>query len=172
MKEKGLVSKYTCKKHCINTEKSNESTASNQLNRQFKVGQQRKVIVTDLTYMSVKQHWHYLCVIVDVSNRESVRPSTGKHKNAQLIMDVISHIPINLKSVKLFHSNRAKAFDNHLLDECLKELGIQRSLSHKGRSYDNAIAEAAFKTVKTELVSNTIFDSLKQIRLTFYHYMD
>lgn len=39
-------------------------------------------------------------------------------------MDVISHIPINLNLVGLFHSDRGKAFDNNLLDESLKEFGI------------------------------------------------
>ncbi|WP_335340453.1 DDE-type integrase/transposase/recombinase, partial [Gilliamella sp. Nev5-1] len=92
------MSKYTCKKYRVDTEKSNESTVSNQLNRAFTVGQQRKVFVTDLTYVRVKQHWHYLCVIIDVSNREIVGRSAGKHKNAQLVMDAISQIPINLNS--------------------------------------------------------------------------
>ncbi|WP_176700681.1 DDE-type integrase/transposase/recombinase [Gilliamella apicola] len=52
--------------------------------------------MTDLTYVRVKQQWHYLCVIIDVSNREIVGRSAGKHKNAQLVMDAISQIPINL----------------------------------------------------------------------------
>ncbi|OCG57616.1 hypothetical protein A9G41_10715 [Gilliamella sp. Nev5-1] len=42
MQENGLVSKYTCKKYRANTEQSNESTVSNELNREFTVGQQRK----------------------------------------------------------------------------------------------------------------------------------
>jgi putative transposase len=172
MQENGLVSKYTCKKYRASTEQSNESTVSNQLNREFTVGQQRKVLVTDLTYVRVKQQWHYLCVIIDVSNREIVGRSAGKHKNAQLVMDAISQIPINLNSVELFHSDRGKEFDNHLLDECLKEFGIERSLSHKGCPYDNAVVEATFKAVKTEFVSNTIFDSLEQLRLQFNHYVD
>jgi putative transposase len=166
------VSKYTCKKYRVDTEKSNESTVSNQLNRAFTVGQQRKVFVTDLTYVRVKQHWHYIYVIIHVSNREIVGWSAGRHKNTQLVMDAISQIPINLNLVQLFHSDIGKEFDNHLLDECLKEFGIQRSLSHKGYPYDNAVAEATFKAVKTEFVSNTIFDSLKQLRLQFNHYVD
>jgi putative transposase len=56
MQENRLVSKYTREKYRINTEKSNEATASNHLNRQFTAGQQRKVFVTDLNYVRVKQH--------------------------------------------------------------------------------------------------------------------
>jgi putative transposase len=44
MQKNGLVSKYTCKKYRANTEQSNKSTVSNQLNREFTVGQQREVL--------------------------------------------------------------------------------------------------------------------------------
>lgn len=50
------------------------------------------MFVTDLTYVSVKQHWHYLCVMVDVSNRQIVGQSTGKHK--------IAHFKTKSKSKK------------------------------------------------------------------------
>jgi putative transposase len=51
--------------------------------------------MTDLTYVRVKQQWHYLCIIVDVSNQEIVGRSAKKHKNTQLVMDAISQIPTN-----------------------------------------------------------------------------
>nr|WP_179854577.1 IS3 family transposase [Gilliamella apicola] len=98
--------------------------------------------------------------------------SAGRHKNTQLVMDAISQIPINLNLVKLFHSDREKESDNYLLCECLKEFGMQRSLNNKRSPYDDTVAEATFKTVKTEFVSNTIFDLLKQLRLQFNHYVD
>jgi putative transposase len=40
-------------------------------------------------------------------------------------MSAIGQIPINLNLVELFHSDSGKEFDNHPLDECLKEFGIQ-----------------------------------------------
>lgn len=172
MTKNGWGSKYTCKKYRPHAEKSNESSVGNELNREFDIGQERKVLVTDLTYVRVKQHWHYLCVIVDISNREIVGRSAGRHKTAELVMQAISQIPMNLQAIEFFHSDRGKEFDNHLIDECLNEFGIKRSLSRKGCPYDNAIAESTFKAVKTEFVSNTIFDSLSQLRLEFNHYVD
>lgn len=172
MAKNGWASKYTCKKYRIHVEKSNESRVGNELNRQFDIAQERKVLVTDLTYVRVKQQWHYLCVIVDISNREIVGRSVGRHKTATLVMQAISQIPMNVQSVDFIHSDRGKEFDNHLIDECLSEFGIKRSLSRKGCPYDNAVAETTFKAVKTEFVSNTIFDSLDRFRLEFDHYVD
>jgi hypothetical protein len=40
---------------------------------------------------------------------------------------------------------------------------MQRSLNNKRCPYDDTVAEATFKTVKTEFVSNTIFDSLNSL---------
>ncbi|OTP87039.1 hypothetical protein B5S43_13420, partial [Gilliamella apicola] len=65
MAKNGWVSKYTCKKYRIHVGKSNESSVGNELNREFEIGQARKILVTDLTYVRVKERWHYLCVIVD-----------------------------------------------------------------------------------------------------------
>jgi len=55
MKEQGLVSKAAV----------NESKIDNILNRNFVSDKPLKVIVSDLTYVRVKQRWHYLCVLVD-----------------------------------------------------------------------------------------------------------
>lgn len=40
---------------------------------------------------------------------------------------------------------------------------IKRSLSVKGSPYDNAVAEATFKTIKTEFVHRTSFDCLDEL---------
>ncbi|RKS87435.1 putative transposase [Orbus hercynius] len=172
MAKNGWVSKYTYKKYRVHVEKSNESSVGNELNREFEIGQERKILVTDLTYVRVKQHWHYLCVIVDISNREIVGRSAGRHKTSALVMQAISQILMNLPSIDFFHSDRGKEFDNHLIDECLTEFGIKRSLSRKGCPYDNAVAETTFKAVKTEFVSNSVFNTLEQLKLKFNHYVD
>ena len=45
-------------------------------------------------------------------------------------------------------------FKNKAIDELLTTFNIQRSLSKKGCPYDNAVAEATFKVVKTEFAFN------------------
>ncbi|MDK2937281.1 MAG: putative transposase [Eubacteriaceae bacterium] len=46
-----------------------------------------------------------------------------------------------------------------LIDNTLSTFGISRSLSMKGGPYDNAVAEATFKIIKTEFVRNHTFDT-------------
>ncbi|WP_375337607.1 IS3 family transposase [Domibacillus sp. PGB-M46] len=54
----------------------------------------------------------------------------------------------------------------------MKTFGVERSLSMKGCSYDNTVAEATFKIIKTEFIHQMKFDSLEQLRLEFSDYVN
>lgn len=85
MKDQGLVSKYTVAQFKSKKTTVNESDVGNVLNRAFTQDQPLKVIVSDLTYIQVQQKWHYICVLVDLHNREIIGHSAGPHKDAKLI---------------------------------------------------------------------------------------
>ncbi|MCQ6277556.1 IS3 family transposase, partial [Bacillus sp. V3B] len=57
---------------------------------------------------------------------------------------------------------RGNEFKNKLMDDALKAFHIQRSLSMKGCPYDNAVAEATFKIIKTEFVKGQHFNRLEE----------
>src|SRR5699024_11644758 len=85
MKEQGLVSKYTVAQFKVSKSSVNESEIDNELNREFNTDKPLKVIVSDLTYVRVKQNWHYICVLVDLYNREIIGHSAGPKKDAELV---------------------------------------------------------------------------------------
>src|SRR5699024_5089453 len=85
MKEQGLVSKYTVAQFKTTKSSVNESQIGNKLNREFNQNEALKVIVSDLTYVRVKQKWHYICVLVDLYNREIIGYSAGPRKSASLV---------------------------------------------------------------------------------------
>lgn len=68
----------------------------------------------------------------------------------------------NLKDIQIFHTDRGNEFKNQLIEETLNAFDITRSLSHKGCPYDNAVAEAIFKIIKTEFVCNQTFSAEQQ----------
>lgn len=65
--------------------------------------------------------WHYICLLINLFNREIVGYSAGPKKDAELVYEAFK---------------------------------IQRSLSKKGCPYDNAVAEAVYKIIKTEFAFN------------------
>lgn len=171
MKELGLVSTYTVAQFKPYASSCNESSVQNELNREFTQDEALAVVVSDLTYVRVEKKWHYVCLFVDLFNREIIGYSAGEHKTATLVYQAISSIEANLHDVKMFHTDRGKEFDNKLISEALETFGITRSLSMKGCPYDNAVAEAMFKVFKTEFAHQAHFSSLEQLALELADYV-
>ncbi|AGK52369.1 transposase (06) [Bacillus sp. 1NLA3E] len=171
MQEQGLVSAYTVAQFKPHTMSCNESKQKNELNREFNQEEEMTAIVSDLTYVRVNQKWHYVCVFVDLFNREIVGCSTGPNKDALLVYRALASIKVDLNKVQLFHTDRGNEFKNKLIDDALKAFKIQRSLSMKGCPYDNAVAEATFKIIKTEFVKGRHFDSLEDLTRELHDYV-
>ena len=171
MNELGLVSNYTVAQFKPHKSSCNEAPVKNELKRHFKQDEQLAVIVSDLTYVRVGKKWHYVCLFVDLFNREIIGHSAGANKTADLVYQAIASIQVNLNDVKMFHTDRGKEFDNKLISEALETFGIQRSLSMKGCPYDNAVAEAMFKVFKTEFANQAHFSSLEQLALELNDYV-
>ncbi|MDD7306053.1 MAG: IS3 family transposase, partial [Peptoniphilaceae bacterium] len=72
---------------------------------------------------------------------------------------------------KIFHTDRGKEFDNKEIDNILDIFGINRSLSKKTSPYDNAVAEAVNKVMKTEFIYQRNFESLNQLKLELAEYV-
>ncbi len=53
----------------------------------------------------------------------------------------------------------------------LTTFNIDRSLSKKGCPYDNAVAEATYKIIKTEFVFNRIFGSFEELETELFDYV-
>lgn len=107
--------------------------------------------MTDLTYVRVGNGWAYVCLIIDLFNREIIGLSVGWHKTAELVKQAIQSIPSALTKVKIFHSYRRKEFDNTLIDDILEGFGITRSLSQAGCPYDNSILKVPIVLSKWNL---------------------
>lgn len=119
----------------------------------------------------MKDKWHYIYTIIDFHNREIIVYSCGAHKTAQLLLEAFASTPRKLNTVGIFHTDRGIEFKNKAIDELLEMFEVSRSLSRKGTPYDNAVAEATYKTIKTEFVSQEQFETLKQLKASFGAYL-
>ena len=165
MKQEGLVSTYTTAQFKPQKDKCNEAKVENILDRKFDNQQYRNVVVSDLTYVRVGKHWNYICVLIDLFNREIIGYSAGKHKTAELVKQAFMTVKGNLSDIHIFHTDRGNEFKNKTIEELLETFDMRRSLSRKGCPYDNAVAEATFKVIKTEFVWNETFHTLEELNL-------
>lgn len=54
----------------------------------------------------------------------------------------------------------------------LAAFDVQRSLSMKGCPYDNAVAEATFKIIKTEFIKGQAYETLEQLQYELSDYVN
>ncbi len=106
MKKHGLVFNYTVAQFKPNSEKPNEDQYSNELNREFT----RNEVLSVVVYLSVGEKWNYICVFIDLFNREIIGYSTGSNKDALLVYSALASIKEDLHLIQLFHTDRRKEF--------------------------------------------------------------
>lgn len=166
-----LVSNYTVKQYKVNRTTCNEDVVENVVNREFNNRDDLEIVVSDLTYVNVAGKWNYICLLINLFNREIIGYSAGAKKDSSLVYEAFMNTNINLSKVKIFHTDRGNEFKNKFIDEVLKGFDIERSLSKKGCPYDNAIAEAGYKIIKTEFAFNRVFKDLNELRSELSSYV-
>lgn len=171
MQKYNLVSVYQKPDFKPYSKGKNDSPIPNKVNREFNERAPLEVIVSDLTYVRIQNRWAYVCLIVDLFNREIIGQSFGWQKSAELVKEAIQSIPYTLTDVQLFHSDRGKEFDNQLIDQVFDGFGIEKSLSRAGCPYDNAVAETTFKSFKIEFIDREVFENLEKLKVMSLDYI-
>jgi len=171
MKDLGLKSAYSRKKFKAVSKAVNEVSIPNVLARNFNEHPEYAAVVSDLTYVRVNYKWNYICILLDLYNREIIGYSAGPCKDAQLVFDAFATVQVPLDRIQIFHTDRGSEFNNMLIDEVMEVFHIRRSLSLKGCPYDNSVAEATFNLIKAEFVHRHHFTSLEYFRLHLSDYV-
>lgn len=171
MKKLGLISNYI--KHRPKQKKTtcNNDDLPNILNREFNRDNPLDVAVSDLTYVRVAGVWNYICLIVDLWNREIVGFSAGRNKTAELVYKAFESINYPLNRINIFHTDRGSEFKNKLIDDVIEKYNIRRSLSNKGTPLNNAVIEFTNHILKTEFIYQYKFNSLEELQLLLFDYV-
>ena len=128
-------------------------------------------IVSDLTYVRVGSRWNYVCLLIDLYNREIVGHSAGERKDARLVKSAFATLDFPLDDIEAFHTDRGSELDNAAIDGLLETFGIERSLSKKGCPYDNAVDESTNKILKAELIYRERFSTLRELQVKLSDYV-
>ena len=134
MDKYGLVSNYTIKQFKVHKSTCNEEKIANEVNRKFNDREYLEVVISDLTYVRVKDRWCYVCILIDLFNREIIGYSAGTKKNAGLVYDAFLSSCVNLSKIRIFHTDRGCKFKNKIIDELISIFGIRRSLEPMKKS--------------------------------------
>ena len=127
--------------------------------------------VADITYIQLLKEFVFLAVIIDVFSRRCIGWELSRHIDTKLTLNAL------YKAIKtrgaddlaglIHHSDQGVQYASKEYVDCLKEHGIQISMSRRGNPYDNAFAESFIKTLKCEEVYlneyGTFKDALQNI---------
>ncbi len=146
----------------------------NLLNQNFTVKEINKVWASDITYIRVGQTWLYLCVILDLANREVVGWQLSRRMDSRILVNALLKAVGNRKPPAglIFHSDRGSQYASKVFRRWLKRFGIIQSMSRKGNCYDNACAESFFHSLKVEEVYRNKYDTEERARARIFNYIE
>ena len=172
MFEFNLASVYTKPKFKNLSGKVTDVDVPNIVAQNFNGYSPNEVIVSDLTYFHILGVWYYLCPILDLCGRKLLGYSVGINKTAELVQKAFHKLNIDLRKIKIFHTDQGSEFRNKLIDELLSAFSIKRSLSRKGNPFDNAVIESFNKTVKKDFINRHKFKNIQDFTEKMDDYME
>lgn len=128
----------------------------------------------DISYVWTAQGWLYLAIVLDLYSRRIIGWAVSDRLKKNLAMTALQRaIATRQPSPDLIHhSDRGSQYCSYDYQRLLKAHDITASMSGKGNCYDNAMVETVFKTIKSELIWRTSFQTRQQATNAIGRYID
>jgi len=174
MQEEDLQVK-TKRKFKVTTDSNhNKQIAPNLIEREFDVATQDTVYVGDITYISTREGWLYLAVILELFSRQVIGWSMGTKNNAELVQDALTMALWRRGEVNdvIVHSDQGSTYASGDYQRQLSANQLRCSMSRKGECLDNAVAESFFGSLKNELVYHEDYKTRAEARQSIFEYIE
>lgn len=148
--------------------------APNLLDQDFAAAGPNQKWGADISYVWTREGWLYLAVVTDLFARRDVGWATSDRLHTQLPLSALRRaIALRRPAAGLVHhTNRGSQYCS-LDDQAeLWRHSVLISMSGKANCFDNAMVETFFKTLKSELVWRTVFQSRAEATAAIGRYSD
>jgi putative transposase len=128
----------------------------------------------DISYIWTSEGWLYLAIVLDLFSRRIVGWATSDRLKKDLALKAL-HRAIALRQPLpglIHHSDRGSQYCSDDYQRLLKRAGMIPSMSGKGNCFDNAMVETVFKTIKSELIWRTSFQTRSAADSALGQYID
>lgn len=132
-------------------------------------------LVSDITYIPTKEGWLYLVIILDLFSRSILGWKLAASMDASLVTGALRRaLASGLITVDaIFHSDRGSQYTAGVTRAQLARARLRQSMSALGYCYDNAFAESAFASIKSELIDqNRVFESKASASTAVFDYLE
>ncbi|MFB6842118.1 IS3 family transposase [Streptomyces sp. NPDC056361] len=128
----------------------------------------------DITYIQVGAAWLYLACVIDIRSRRVVGWSMAAHMRASLVIEALEAAVTarggNVTGV-IFHADRGAQYTSAAFAQVCDRYGGRRSMGRVGSSYDNALAESLWQSLKREAMHGKPFQTMSQARLEIFQWL-
>lgn len=146
------------------------SIAENQVRREFRSHGPRKILLTDITYIRLKDAFVYLSVIKDAFTMQVLSYELSESLEVDFVLETVRKLLRNhrcsLNAETIIHSDQGCHYTSVAFRQLLKDSNLRQSMSRRGNCWDNAPQESFFGHMKDELhpyiQSWTTFQDVKE----------
>ena len=173
MQEEGVKARRPKRFVCTTNSDHDLPVAANLLNREFTAEAPNQRWVGDTTECKIGESGKlYLAAILDLFSRFVVGWAVSAVNDRHLTLAALT-MALNRRCPEtglLHHSDRGSTYASEDYQDRLAAHGITCSMSRTGDCYDNAVMEAFFSTLKTELADT--FGSHGQAKRELFDYIE
>ena len=131
------------------------SIAENQVRREFRSHGSRKILLTDITYIRLKNIFVYLSVIKDAFTMQVLSYELSETLEVDFVLETVRKLLRNhlcsLDAETIIHSDQGCHYTSVAFRQLLKDSNLRQSMSRGGNCWDNAPQENFFGHMKDEL---------------------
>ncbi len=148
--------------------------APNLLEQDFSAECPNQKWAADISYVWTSEGWLYLAVVLDLFARRVVGWAVRDRLHQELALEALRKaLAIRRPSAGLIHhADCGSPYCSTAYQAELKKHGIRISMSGKGNCFDNAVVETFFKSLKSELVWRTVFQTRAEAKEAIGQYID
>lgn len=128
----------------------------------------------DITYINTWQGWLYLATVIDLASRRIVGWAVADNLKTDLVDAALSDALTRRRPASglVFHSDRGCQYTSAQHARLAAAHGVRLSVGRRGQCWDNAVAEAFFSTIKTELLHRQPWPTHEATRQAIFEYIE
>jgi putative transposase len=175
MAELGVAGK--CGRRKVRTTRRDPAAqpAADLVERDFSADQPDELWLGDVTYIPTGEGFLYLASVLDVFSRRLLGWSLADHLRTELCLDALTAAATARRRLvfcgTVFHSDHGCQYTAEEFRRRCRAMGIVQSMGTVGDSYDNAMAESLWSSLKRELVDDAHFATKEEARVAVFEWI-
>jgi transposase InsO family protein len=175
MAELGIAGKAGVRKVRTTWRDPKAKLAAGLVGRDFHPGRPDRLWVGDMTYVPTDEGFVYVSSVLDAHTRRLLGWSITDHMRAEACCDALRAAVATRGRVRLdgvvFHSDHGSQYTSDDYRLLLSDLHVTQSMGTVGDSYDNAMAESFWASLKRELVDDAHYRTKEEAWTAIFEWL-